>query len=162
RGETDMAEMRRTHPSQSGISPYRNSGPTTTLCDHPLIIVGRRLCRLLLVCLGLVHGHAYAQSFDCKRAATAVERAICYDKDLGDLDARLASELKKALSAAPDGRKALLAQERRWLAYRNKHCATDGFRPGESFEQCLTKLYTARIGELKSRGDAAAPALLDR
>src|SRR5689334_15864418 len=157
-----MAEMRRMHPAQGGISPNCKSGQTTTSCERPLITVKWGFYRLLVVGLGLLHGHAYSQSFDCKRAATGVEHAICYDKDLGDLDLSLARELKKALVAAPGERKALLSEERRWIAYRDKHCATEGFRPGESFEQCLSKLYTARITELKSRNDAAEPALLGR
>lgn len=109
----------------------------------------------LVIVLLLFHGAACAQSFDCDKAATAVEHAICHNKAIGDLDVVLAQRLKSSLSEAPDRRPALLREERRWVVYRDKHCSV--FPPGESFEDCLIKVYTARIAELTSRTDHPEP-----
>src|SRR5579871_4700062 len=112
----------------------------------------RTMCgRLTVLVMGLVlpYGTALAQSFDCDKAATNVEHAICRDKSLGGLDVELAQQLKASLPAAADQRTALLREARRWVSYRDKHCSA--LDPGESFEGCLTQVYTARIAELKSR-----------
>lgn len=110
---------------------------------------------LLMMGLLLLHSAAFAQSFDCDKATTNVEHAICRDKAVGDLDVGLAQQLKTSLSVAPDQRTALLKEERRWVVYRDKHCSAS--RPGESVEDCLSKVYTARIAELKARIDHPAP-----
>src|SRR5437879_13752314 len=88
--------------------------------------------------------HAYAQSFDCAKASTAVERAICSDRSLGDLDATLVTRFKEGMAAArsPELRKSLLSDERRWVAHRDTACAA------LVQSSCLVKLCADRIASL--------------
>lgn len=117
--------------------------------------------RFLLVPFALVLAAAgplpaSAQSFDCAKAATTVERLICADRKLGALDAELAGEIKKALAAAPAQRDELLKQERRWVRERDRACAipigglTDAARARGI--DCLTTAYDARIAAVRSAG----------
>ena len=95
--------------------------------------------------------HAHAQSFDCNKASTPVEDAICNDKALGELDTALARELKESKSNAnPRQRSDFLSNERQWLAYRNQHCAAASPSAGESLRECLSAVYRDRIASLKS------------
>jgi uncharacterized protein len=101
---------------------------------------------LLLLC-----AYAHAQSFDCNKASTPVETAICTDKALGELDTTLAGELKDALSNAnPEQRADLLRDERQWLRFRNQHCAASPPTAGESLPECLAAVYRDRISHFKS------------
>lgn len=94
---------------------------------------------------------AWAQSFDCAKAATPVERLICADAKLGDLDVALAAEVKKALAAGPEQRDALLAEERRWVKERDRSCAAPT-KVGKAIA-CLTSAYEARIAALKAASE---------
>ena len=68
----------------TGSAPLAALDGATLLCDGLL----------------LLHGAAYARGFDCDKAATAVEHAICRDKAIGDLDVVLAQQLKTSSSVA--------------------------------------------------------------
>lgn len=88
-------------------------------------------------------------SFDCAKASAPVEKVICgeYESNLRRLDRDLA-EAWAAVRAAGKGD---LAEQRRWLAARDKCVDDDG---------CLTDLYEARIAVLRGRlgpGIALAP-----
>jgi uncharacterized protein YecT (DUF1311 family) len=101
--------------------------------------------------LTLCGTYAHAVSFDCSKASTTVEHAICDDPRLGDLDSQLAKQLKDLLQTGPSARAALLTEERKWLAFR------DGcpFGTGPSRQElagCLVAAYRARITQLKARG----------
>jgi uncharacterized protein YjbI with pentapeptide repeats len=76
-----------------------------------------------------------APSFDCARARTRVERAICGADayELRELDRSLAAIYRRAAAANP----AVAARQRAWLAEREA-CAP----------ACLPRMYEARIGEL--------------
>lgn len=81
--------------------------------------------------------HGFAASFDCTKATTAVEKAICSDKRLGRLDEVLAQNYR-AMSAANIGSGALnnlRSSQRSWLAIRNQ-CAD---------ANCIGKRYEERI-----------------
>lgn len=58
-------------------------------------------------------------SFDCARAATRVEKAICDDGMLASLDRLVARALRFAQDADPAGAEALRAEQRRWLEARD-------------------------------------------
>ena len=85
--------------------------------------------------------HAVAQpSFDCTKATTLVENAICQDPELGALDGTLAEQYQ-ALWRATSGesaRQALKKSQRAWLAKRNQ-CKD---RP------CLVRVYRERLDAL--------------
>lgn len=88
-------------------------------------------------------------SFDCGKAASPVELTICgeYESELRSLDRDLAD----AWAAARAAGKSDLAEQRRWLASRDK-CGDD--------RTCLAGLYNARIAVLRGqlgRGIALKP-----
>jgi uncharacterized protein YecT (DUF1311 family) len=87
---------------------------------------------------------AQAASFDCRRATSSVEHAICGRIDLNELDNRLGALFQQAVSLQAD-RAPLLKQQRSWLSIRDKACAALG--PG-SLERCLSEQLNGRIGVL--------------
>jgi len=93
-------------------------------------------------------GSAEAASFDCNKASTSIEKLICADSRLGELDSRLAAVYKKAVSENPG----LRDSQRQWITQRNSCGDTT----------CLADAYKKRIDELtllsQGRGVAAANA----
>jgi uncharacterized protein len=89
---------------------------------------------------------AHAASFDCAKAQTAVEKLICSDTDLSDLDAKLGGEYKQALASA-DNVDALKAEQRTWIANVRNKCGDTA---------CMTLAYEARRAELAAKGQAQA------
>ncbi len=84
-----------------------------------------------------VGASATAQSFDCGKAMTAVEKMICADADLSKLDTDMAQAFKAArrtLDVAAIGQVA-------WLKDVRNRCATAG---------CLRDAYRKRIADLGS------------
>src|SRR5713226_2747321 len=101
--------------------------------------------------LFLICAYAHAQSFDCNKASTAVEHAICNDKALGELDTTLALALKDVVSKEnPEPRSDVFRDERQWLKYRNQHCAPGSPTAGEALPECLAAVYRDRIASLRS------------
>lgn len=82
----------------------------------------------------------WSPSFDCAKASTFSEKAICSDTLLGKLDGALAENYKYMLASdIGDGAKNdLKATQRKWLAERNK--CTDN--------QCLANTYRMRIDQI--------------
>lgn len=89
-----------------------------------------------------------AASFDCSKASTSIEKTLCADAALSDLDELLLQHYKKAQvhAATPD---ALKDQQKAWLKTVRDAC-TDA--------KCLKRAYKARIGELTDVLVNAAPA----
>ncbi len=90
----------------------------------------------------------YAQSFDCAKASTAVEKQICNDPDLGLMDTELGSvygALRKSLSG--DARSALRDSQRAWMRQRNA-C--------DAQSDCVTEAYVQRLRELDRDYDVFA------
>jgi uncharacterized protein YecT (DUF1311 family) len=89
---------------------------------------------------------APSPSFDCRSAASEIEKAICADAAVARLDRQVAeaywSKLNNA-SGATDQVK-LKQSQRDWIARRNSGCA--GATPGP----CLTKFYQDRLVFLKN------------
>lgn len=78
---------------------------------------------------------AQAASFDCAKAATAVEKTICADAELSRLDEELARAYAQALAEAAD-RQAVKSGQRTWLRNTRDVCAD---------AMCLKAGYEARI-----------------
>jgi uncharacterized protein len=87
---------------------------------------------------------ARAASFDCAKAQTPVEKMICSDATLSDLDGRLASAYRRAIGLAsiPEP---LRAEQRSWLTTERRKCAD---------VTCLKRAYQQRLTAI----EAAAPA----
>ena len=104
--------------------------------EHLAAIQAAVMACVAAACLGV--GAARAASFDCAKAGTFVEKAICADATLSRLDEVLAQNFRGML-AADLGRpaSALRAEQRRWLAERDR--CTDN--------ACLLKRYRQRVDE---------------
>lgn len=83
---------------------------------------------------------SWSPSFDCAKASTFSEKAICTDTLLGKLDGALAENYKYMLASdIGDGARGdLKSTQRKWLAARNK-CIDN---------QCLAGTYRKRIDEV--------------
>lgn len=96
---------------------------------------------------------AQAASFDCARASTEVEKAICANPALSRSDDVLATAYATALGGLSDeGRAALQAGQREWLGFAALACTEDA-RPftaplTDEQQECLDTIYRERIGVL--------------
>lgn len=111
-----------------------------------------RLIALTILFAGLA-GTAEAASFDCGKAATAFEHAICDSPDLSRQDEVLAKAYATAiggLSAAAKGE--MQADQRAWLDFAPRSCSTDASVP-ESYDDdglaCLGGAFFTRIKSLE-------------
>jgi hypothetical protein len=78
-------------------------------------------------------------SFDCGKARSSSEIAICSDPGLAALDRQMANQYNGALMLADRGQRKLLERTRdRFLSYRNR-CATN---------QCIAETYRSRMREI--------------
>jgi uncharacterized protein len=97
-----------------------------------------------LICLVLTPS-AQGASFDCAKASSFVEKAICADKQLSGMDDQLA-RLYKAARAASFSAATLEAEQKFWLSSRDQ--CTDA--------ACLKKAYADRIAALSGSSVASA------
>jgi len=87
-------------------------------------------------------------SFDCRRARTAVEQAICATPALAARDREMAFLYQRALVSDPDRARAVGGSQGGWLAARND-CARTGPLGSGAIEACIGQAYDARIRELR-------------
>jgi uncharacterized protein len=101
-----------------------------------------RLGLLVFVFCVLLEMTALGASFDCQKAASPVEKTICSDSQLSELDSFMGQTYRKALedSANPD---ALKAEQRSWLSNKRNRCQS---------ADCLRQCYTDRLNEIYSAG----------
>ena len=92
-----------------------------------------------------------AASFNCAKSATFIEKTICSDKQLSEMDDFLMDAYKKALanSKAPA---VLKANQRAWLKDKRDSCKTN---------KCLIEVYSQRLTEFETATNANASSLLD-
>ncbi len=113
----------------------------------------RRL--LAVLALSVLPSVAHAQSVDCAKPASPVEKGICDDSALVPLDRLVIRALRFALEANPAEAEALRADQRRWLAVRDAAYTKANIAP-------LIRAHEARLRELLAkaggRGLAAAMA----
>lgn len=90
-----------------------------------------------------------AASFDCAKAATAVERAICADGALARLDREVAQAYGQRLAdiEAASDKDAVRVAQRGWLERRNAACKDQS---GTALGACLTGVYRTRLAELSA------------
>ncbi len=83
---------------------------------------------------------SFAPSFDCAKATTFSEKAICTNNTLGKLDGALSENYKLMLAAdIGDAAKSNLKEaQKKWLVERNA-CGS---------EECLTDLYRKRVSSV--------------
>ncbi|RJG05947.1 hypothetical protein D3870_07875 [Noviherbaspirillum cavernae] len=95
-------------------------------------------------------------SFDCAKAATAVEKRVCGDTSLAALDRAVANAYAKGMSPksewADSDKTSERANQRAWIAERNA-CAKQ-----KDVKDCATSAYQRRLAVLQIRnGDLMAP-----
>lgn len=78
-------------------------------------------------------------SFDCAKATTSVEKAICSNPLLGKLDVALAENYKQMMMAdlGKGGQANVKAEQKQWIQFRNK-CQD---------AKCLEQSYRKRVDE---------------
>ena len=100
---------------------------------------------LLVAGLGLLAG-AEANAFDCAKARSASEMAICANPALHANDEQLATLYRDLVSALPaDEAQALRADQRAWIADRDKECPAKA-KPSPA--ACLSGAYRRRLADL--------------
>lgn len=82
--------------------------------------------------------HAQAASFDCNKADTKIEKTICSDNELSELDGILSSIYEQALDRSTD-RQQVIKKQKEWLK---------GIRNTCQETECLTKVYKKRINDI--------------
>jgi len=88
-----------------------------------------------------------APSFNCAKASNAVERAVCSDSTLAELDVQVAAEYRKALGLHFD-KAALKENQRQWLREMHSQCANTPV-------PCAQKYYKVRLSQLVQHNDPA-------
>lgn len=98
-------------------------------------------CTLTLTALLLLAPGAFAASFDCEAARTPVERQICGDRHVSELDEHLARYYRVAQRTLERGRTCLRDDQRRWLREVRNVCDDP---------ECLARAYGLRLRELEA------------
>jgi uncharacterized protein len=98
-------------------------------------------CAILAAVLALVFSTAAgAAGFDCAKAQSAVEKAVCADPAVSDLEEYLGRYYSVALEELGGGASCLKADQRIWLKTVRNPCG------GET--ACLSAAYLARLATL--------------
>lgn len=85
-------------------------------------------------------GKVWAAGFDCTKAATKIEKMICADKMLSQLDEELSTDYTKALKAATEP-EYIKQQQKEWLATERNRCVDN---------YCLRNVYKLQIALLRN------------
>jgi uncharacterized protein len=80
---------------------------------------------------------ALGASFDCAKASTSIEKTICSDKQLSELDDSLAVAYKNAASSSDSA--TVKARQRAWISDERNKCQDSS---------CLKAVYSKRLAEL--------------
>ena len=85
-------------------------------------------------------------SFNCAKASSSVEKLICNDAELADLDRSLSSLYSRVLeNVSAADKKLLKAEQQGWVKGRDDCWKSDDMRG------CVQREYRYRIDELKDR-----------
>jgi len=90
-----------------------------------------------------------AADFDCAKASTNVEKAICADAELSSLDEQIGRAYREALRrGSSDEQSSLRSEERAWLKARDACGARD--------HACLVDRYRERVAILMRAAEATS------
>ncbi len=112
-----------------------------------------RICRLPLAALAIallalpVYSVAATPSFDCAKAGSSAEKAVCGSEDLAALDretARLYRLATKGPHMTAERLTHLKAVQRGWIKGRD-----DCWKFGDGLEPCIAQEYVSRIHSLR-------------
>lgn len=106
--------------------------------------------KLIAILVLLFSVSSIAASFDCTKAGTPVEQAICNSSELSSLDEALAQTYRSQIASSPESSQ-IKSDQRRWIAeIRNKCDDTE----------CLAAAYKKRISNLQPTAPASSPEQL--
>ena len=104
----------------------------------------RSLLFLIFCACACVSISAHAASFDCNKATTQIETAICTNTELSKLDEELGKAYATALHGERDKVQFVRDSQKSWVAIEQKQCSND--------VECLSTTYKARIAALQEGG----------
>jgi uncharacterized protein len=110
---------------------------------------------IVLACACLAHAKVEARSLYCDKASTVIERAICENEDVVDLDIELAGDLEKAIAEAPYLRDGLLTAQRHWLV-PGGGCASRGVAIVRSLWIASLRHHSCQFGYIPFRSNVRA------
>ena len=103
----------------------------------------RKIFVIVFLSVGIVSSnHIAAASFDCAKARTYAEKAICENEELSQLDEQLFKIYEHMLLSSPD-RVELRARQRQWLRTDRNICTN---------HECIKAAYEKRLRELINVG----------
>ena len=125
--------------------------------ETPLIIK-YKLDGKKFVILSIQKTGVFPASYDCAKAASEVEHAICHVRSLADLDVQLNTAYRSLVSAVPpEEREKLKLEQKNWLRKRDRECA-----PYKGWVRCISGMYQDRIAALKNRSSSPPPGTQSR
>jgi uncharacterized protein len=95
--------------------------------------------RIGLLLVSLWSAAAAGASFPCEKAQSRIEKAICADAEVSDLDEYLGRYYSAARAAVREAAPCLVADQKQWLSSVRNACQDAA---------CLKKAYLERLGEL--------------
>ncbi|WP_051284346.1 lysozyme inhibitor LprI family protein [Desulforegula conservatrix] len=105
-----------------------------------------------LVLVSIVSVHAAMPGFDCSKATTEVEKLVCSDDRLADLDKQMADVFRALLSGLGENeKKAVKKEQNLWLKSRQK--MLDASPSREDKLKTLSELYETKIAELNLKAE---------
>lgn len=93
--------------------------------------------QITLIILAFIPTTSWSAGFNCTKANTFIEQAICNNQELSTLDNDLMTAYKKAISVSD--KDTLKIEQRIWLKTKRNKCENNS---------CLKKAYLARLKEL--------------
>jgi uncharacterized protein len=110
---------------------------------------------LALFALVMIASPAAAASFDCAKAQSPFERAICSSPDVSAQDEILAKAYQTALGGlSADAAGEIKSAQRAWLSYAEHSCSDDAQPISGDYtddqKQCLAATYRDRIRDLEA------------
>ena len=99
--------------------------------------------------LSSAHESSTPPSFNCQKAQSPTEIAICSDNNLSRLDAQMGRSYRETLDrASPDQLASIKTDQRQWLRNRDEQCAAQ--------RACISEQLTSRIEQLKQAAPIAS------
>lgn len=96
----------------------------------------------------------FSASFNCAKAATSIQKAICGDATLAEWDSRM-GELFRQASAQQGKNKTLAGEQRQWLSRRDSTCKSP---EAAELNSCVLEMTKTRLAELATTMAAKEPA----
>lgn len=111
---------------------------------------------IVMICT-IAQSSSQAASFDCSKASKPIEKEICRDKNLSELDEKLAQLFSASIKQlSPSAHKRLTNSQTKWVEYYSAYCKNDDDKSKKISSamdsKCLANAYSERIKDLKATG----------